>query len=199
MTVAILLTFVSTNPGKAREVREILRPYGIRVRWLRRRLPEPQAPDLETVVRSKLAAVADVPGYAMVEDSGLFIDSLAGFPGVYSAHFLEAWGVPPILELLRRRSRAASFRAVVGLRRGAATRLFAGRVDGAIAPRARGTQGFGYDPIFVPDGWTTTFAQGPIRAKNEISHRSRAVRKLGEYLRRQESGGRAGRARTHRS
>jgi XTP/dITP diphosphohydrolase len=178
----IRLTFVSTNPGKAREVREILAPYGIRVHWRRRRLPEPQADDLSTVVRSKLAAVKDIPGNVLVEDSGLFIDSLAGFPGVYSAHFLSAWGFGPMLELLRRRARDAEFRAAAGLRVGSRTRIFTGTVRGTIAPRARGTAGFGYDPIFVPHGWTKTFAQVPPAAKNRLSHRSRAVRKVGEYL-----------------
>ena len=178
----IPLTFVSTNPGKAREVREIAAPYGISVRWRRRRLLEPQADDLATVVRAKLAAVRDVPGNVLVEDSGLFINSLAGFPGVYSAHFLSAWGFGPMLELLRHRSRLAEFRAAAGLRIGGRTRVFTGSVRGSIAPRPRGTAGFGYDPIFIPRGWTKTFAQVPAAAKNELSHRSRAVRKAARYL-----------------
>ena len=178
----IPLTFVSTNPGKAREVRAILARYGVDVRWRRRSLAEPQADDLSTVVRSKLAAVRDVPGNVLVEDSGLFIDSLAGFPGVYSAHFLRVWGFGPMLELLRHRSREAEFRAAAGLRIGRRTQVFTGCVRGSIAPRARGSAGFGYDPIFIPEGWTETFAQVPADAKNELSHRARAVRKVGEYL-----------------
>jgi XTP/dITP diphosphohydrolase len=182
--VATTITFVSTNRGKLAEVREVLKPYGVRVRWRSRTLPEPQVDTLEEVVRSKLSAVHDVPGPVLVEDSGLFIDSLNGFPGVYSAHFLRLWGFGPILELLKQRNRAASFRAVVGLRSGSRTTLFEGEVRGSIARRPRGNGGFGYDPIFVPAGWTKTFAQVPPSAKNELSHRARAFRQVGERLRR---------------
>lgn len=178
----LAVTFVSTNPGKYREVRALLRPYGIRVRWTRRKLPEPQTAELEEVVRSKLDAVRDLPGWVLVEDSGLFIPSLNGFPGVYSAHILDIWGFGPLFELLKKRSRAASFRAVAGLRRGREIWLFPGEVRGRIAPRAAGAYGFGYDPIFIPDGEKRTFAQIPAAAKNELSHRSQALRAVGRML-----------------
>ena len=178
------LAFVSTNPGKSREVAAVLRPYGVKVRWTRRTLPEPQAPTLEEVVRSKLDAVRDLSGYVLVEDSGLFIPSLKGFPGVYSAHFLEVWRFGPIFELLRRRDRRAYFRTVAGLQQGRRRALFVGEVHGRIAARPAGRHGFGYDPIFVPSGWDRTFAEVPAEAKNAISHRARAVRKVGEALRR---------------
>jgi len=178
------VTFVSTNPGKFREVRAVLEPFGVRTRWKRRLLPEPQAPTLAEVVTAKLDAVADLPGYVLVEDSGLFVPSLAGFPGVYSAHFLEVWGFGPMLELLRRRSRAAYFQTVAGLRRGRSTWTFSGEVHGRIARKAAGSGGFGYDPIFVPDGWDRTFAQAPPAAKNAISHRARAVQQVGQFLQR---------------
>ncbi|MGB6501512.1 MAG: non-canonical purine NTP pyrophosphatase [Thermoplasmata archaeon] len=176
------VTFVSTNPGKYREIREVLAPYGVRARWKRRLLPEPQAERLEEVVEAKLGAVRDVPGYVLVEDSGLFVPSLAGFPGVYSAHFLKIWKFGPLFELLRRRDRAAYFRTVAGLRRGRQHWTFAGEVHGRIARAPAGRGGFGYDPIFVPDGWSKTFAEGPAADKNEISHRARATRKVGEFL-----------------
>jgi XTP/dITP diphosphohydrolase len=177
------LTFVSRNPGKAREVREVLAPYGVRVRWRRRELPEPQADSLREVVRAKLRAVEGWPGDVLVEDSGLFVPSLGGFPGIYSAHFLKLWGFPPLLELLRRRPRAAYFETVAGLRHDGRLHLFSGRVDGAIAQRPRGSGGFGYDPVFVPRGSRRTFAELTLAEKNATSHRARAVRKVGEYLR----------------
>ena len=176
------LTFVSTNPGKYREVAAVLRPYEVRVRWKRRTLPEPQADTLEEVVGAKLDAVRDVTGLVLVEDSGLFIPSLAGFPGVYSAHFLKIWKFAPIFELLRRRDRRAFFRTVAGLQRGRRRAFFVGEVSGEIAPRPRGRNGFGYDPIFVPTGWTRTFAEAPSNAKNEVSHRARALRRVGEAV-----------------
>lgn len=176
------VTFVSTNRGKYLEVRDLLGTFGVRTRWRSRSLPEPQADGLEEVVARKLDAVGDVPGYVLVEDSGLFVPSLGGFPGVYSAHFLKIWRFGPLLELLRRRDRAAYFRTVAGLRRGRRRWTFDGEVHGRIARRAAGRHGFGYDPVFVPDGWDRTFAQIPAASKNEISHRARALRKVGEFL-----------------
>jgi XTP/dITP diphosphohydrolase len=176
------VTFVSTNPGKVREVREILRAYGVRVRWTRRALPEPQAEHLAEVVEAKLDAVRDLRGYVLVEDSGLFIPSLGGFPGVYSAHFLKLWKFGPLLELLEHRDRRAYFQTVAGLQNGRRRWTFVGEVRGSIATRPAGRNGFGYDPIFIPRGWDRTFAQRPVGVKNEVSHRARAVRKVGEAL-----------------
>jgi XTP/dITP diphosphohydrolase len=177
------VTFVSTNPGKFREVRDLLAPFGVRTRWRRRNLPEPQADTLEEVVASKLAGVRDIPGYVLVEDSGLFIPSLRGFPGVYSAHFLRVWKFGPLLELLERRDRRAYFRTVAGLQRGNRRWTFIGEVRGRISERPRGHRGFGYDPIFVPDGGSRTFGETPAEEKNELSHRARAIRQVGELLR----------------
>jgi XTP/dITP diphosphohydrolase len=176
------VTFLSTNPGKAREVAEVLRPYDVDVRWRRRDLPEPQAETLEEVVRAKLDASRGVKGTALVEDSGLFIPALGGFPGVYSAHFLRIWRFEPIFRLLRGRDRRAYFRTVAGVRNGSKRAMFAGEVWGHISARPAGRHGFGYDPIFVPRGWDRTFAEVPSDSKNTISHRARAIRKVGEAL-----------------
>jgi len=177
-----IVTFVSRNAGKVPEVRTVLRPYGVSVRWTRREFTEPQADRLEDVVREKLASVRGLEGYTLVEDSGLFIPSLHGFPGVYSAHFLDIWGFGPILELLRRRPRAAYFRAVAGLRRGRHQWTFAGEVHGTIARRPAGKNGFGYDPIFVPGGMSVTTAQLAPEDKDAISHRGRAFRALAKLI-----------------
>jgi len=177
------VTFVTTNPGKFREARTILRPYGVRLRWARRTLPELQAEDLRDVARAKAAAVHGLRGYVLVEDSGLFVRSLQGFPGVYSAHFLKIWGFGPLLELLRRRPRAAVFRCVAVLRKGRSSRTFVGETAGTIARRPAGEHGFGYDPIFVPTGFHATFAELPPATKNGLSHRARAMVQVGEYLR----------------
>ena len=176
------LTFVSTNPGKVREVRGLLAPFGVRVRWKRRALPEPQADTLEEVVAAKLSAVRDLPGFVLVEDSGLFVPSLHGFPGVYSAHFLKVWKFGPLLELLERRDRSAFFRTVAGLQRGRRRWTFVGEVAGSIARRPRGRNGFGYDPIFIPSGFTRTFAEISEAQKNALSHRARAVVQVGQML-----------------
>lgn len=182
----IEVTFVSSNPGKLREVRSVLAPYGIRVRWLRRSLPEPQAEGLREVAVAKLAAVTPRRGYTLVEDSGLFVESLGGFPGVYSAHILKLWGLGPILELLRRRPRKAAYRAVAGLAFGSQARYFLGSVRGTIARTARGSNGFGYDPIFVPAGFARTFGELPASTKDALSHRAVALRKVARFLVRHE-------------
>jgi XTP/dITP diphosphohydrolase len=176
------VTLVTTNPGKLREVRTLLAPFGAKVLPLRRRLPEPQAESLGEVARSKLAAVRDVPGWVLVEDSGLFIPSLGGFPGVYSAHIYQIWGLSPILELLRRRERRAVFRTVAGLRRGDRTWFTSGACAGTIARTERGSNGFGFDPIFVPSGNRSTFGEMDSSEKDKVSHRARAMRRIGRIL-----------------
>jgi XTP/dITP diphosphohydrolase len=154
-----------------------------------------QADDLPEVARAKAAAVRRVRGWVLVEDAGLFVPSLGGFPGVYSAHFLKLWGFGPLLELLRRRHRAAEFRSVAVLRRGSEVRLFVGRVTGAIARRPAGRGGFGFDPIFIPRGYDRTFAELPASTKNALSHRARSMGQVGRYL---AGRGRDGRARRRR-
>jgi|HubBroStandDraft_3_1064219.scaffolds.fasta_scaffold284253_2 XTP/dITP diphosphohydrolase len=174
--------FCTSNPGKLREARGILAPYGLTVRSLRRRLPEPQADSLEEVVRAKLAAVPPNPIPRFVEDSGLFLTGLGGFPGVYSAYIYRIWEFAPILELLRRRPRDAVFRTVAGVRRGTTVRYFLGECHGTITARPRGTLGFGFDPIFQPNGSARTFAEMRPEAKWAISHRGQALRAVGEFL-----------------
>jgi len=174
--------FATTNPGKFREATELLAPFGVRLLWSRRPLVEVQADRLEEVVRAKLGSLPVRGGWDLVEDSGLFLPGLGGFPGVYSSYIYRIWGLDPILELLRRRPRAAVFRTVAGLRRGRVTRLFSGECPGEIVPRARGTGGFGFDPVFRPKGDSRTFAEMTTAEKNRFSHRARALAKAGRFL-----------------
>ncbi|HXQ48992.1 MAG TPA: non-canonical purine NTP pyrophosphatase [Thermoplasmata archaeon] len=176
------LRFVSSNRNKFHEVQDLLRPLGFRVRWTRRELPEPQADRLEPVVRSKLAALPPDGRTYLVEDSGLFLEGLDGFPGVYSAYVYRTIGLAGILRLLEGRPRGAVFRTVAGVRRGPSTWWVAGVSRGEIAPGPRGKGGFGYDPIFIPSGGRHTFAQMRIAEKNLSSHRGRAIRKAGARL-----------------
>jgi XTP/dITP diphosphohydrolase len=192
------VAFVSTNRGKFLEAQAILRPFGVRLRWIRQPLVEPQADSLEAVARAKALSVRGVRGPVLVEDSGLFIPALGGFPGVYSAPMLRMWGFPPLLELLRRRPRAATFRAVAVLRTGGQLRTFVGEVQGTIARRPAGSEGFGYDPIFVLRGHRRTFAELGPAVKNRTSHRSRAMEAVGRYLARPAVGNRRGPGRAPR-
>ncbi|MCI4348358.1 MAG: non-canonical purine NTP pyrophosphatase [Thermoplasmata archaeon] len=176
------VTFVSTNVGKFREVRTILGEYGVRVRWDRRRLPEIQADDLESVVQAKLTAARSSGRAVLVEDSGLFLQGLGGFPGVYSAYAYQTIGLQGILRLTRGRARNAVFRTVAGLGRGSRRWTLFGECRGRIADRPRGSNGFGYDPIFIPRGETRTFGQLDPAEKNQRSHRARAIRRVGRLL-----------------
>jgi XTP/dITP diphosphohydrolase len=175
--------FYTSNRGKYLEVRRLMGRQGIPVRWGRRTLQEPQAANLQTVVRAKLLQVSPPPGgFALVEDSGLFIPSLGGFPGVYSSHALKTLGLEGLLRAVRGRPRAATFVAVVGLKGRGTVRISRGEVRGSLAPEPRGKGGFGFDPIFVPEGRKQTFAEMGLEEKTRISHRAVALRRLGRAL-----------------
>ncbi|HEV2390015.1 MAG TPA: RdgB/HAM1 family non-canonical purine NTP pyrophosphatase [Nitrososphaerales archaeon] len=183
-----ILTFHTSNEGKVREIRALLECTGIRVDQGSIHLPEIQADTLQDVAKAKLDAVPALDPLAMVEDSGLFVDSLRGFPGVYSAYALKTIGCSGLLHLMRESGRRAHFEAVIGLRDGPAIMFFKGTIEGQIAPSPRGVGGFGYDPIFIPDGSNLTFGEMSQSDKNSMSHRGRALRELSAYLLRKPSG-----------
>ena len=122
------------------------------------------------------------------DDSGLEIDALGGAPGVYSARYAgEAHdsekNMAKVLEQLQgEENRAARFRTVIALTLDGKEHLFEGEIAGRIIEERRGAGGFGYDPIFIPDGETRTFAEMDDAQKNGISHRARAVKKLVAFL-----------------
>lgn len=167
--------FVTSNSAKLAEVQAYLGTASIEVRPVLRRLPEPQADQLEPVVQAKLDATADIAGTVLVEDSGLFVDALGGFPGPYSSFAYRTIGVDGLLRLLTDRPRTARFRTVAGLRREGRALLLHGEVEGTIATRARGAHGFAFDPVFAPDGSARTFAEMSLEEKNAHSHRARAL------------------------
>lgn len=126
-------------------------------------------------------------GYdCFADDSGLEVDALGGAPGVFSARYSggdsEANMEKLLHNLTEKNERGAQFRTVIALLVGEETHLFEGIVRGTIIHERRGEGGFGYDPIFVPEGYDLTFAQLGSEVKNRISHRAKAVEKLAEYL-----------------
>lgn len=176
------VTFVSSNRGKAREVRSLLAEFGLRTRWARRSLVEVQSEELRQVAGAKLDQAGAGRGYVLVEDSGLFLTGLNGFPGVYSAFVYDTVGLDGVLRLLDGRTRRAVFRTVAGLRRGSRRWFFVGESWGTIARRPRGSRGFGYDPIFVPEATDRTYAEMSAEEKNSASHRAQAIRKVGAFV-----------------
>ena len=182
------LVFVTGNKGKAHEARTALAPLGIEVEQADLRPVEIQAETLEEISRAKCEVLAGRVGAPfIVDDGGLFVRALHEFPGPYSAFALKTLGVPGILKLMEGvEDRRASFRAVVSYHDGRRVHLFPGRCDGRLTtePRAAG-HGFGFDPIFVPEGQERTFAELPAESKNRFSHRGRALAGLVDHLRKE--------------
>ena len=122
------------------------------------------------------------------DDTGLEVEALNGAPGVYSARYAGEHcsyqdNVNKLLEALKGvKNRKAAFRTVIALNLGGESYYFEGRCDGIITEEQRGTDGFGYDPIFLPEGSDKTFAEMGHEGKNAISHRGRATRKLVAFL-----------------
>ena len=126
-----------------------------------------------------------VPAPFIIDDSGLEVDALRGFPGVYSAYVYKTLGCAGILRLLTDGDRAARFRCVIGLADGTGTRSLTGICEGSIASAERGKEGFGYDPIFLPRGSGRTFAEMSTAEKNALSHRGKALAALARHLKAQ--------------
>ena len=123
------------------------------------------------------------------DDTGLEVEALNGGPGVHTARYAypdrhdpEANTRKLLSELQNKSDRTAQFRTVIALILNGEEHLFEGIVRGEIAPEERGTEGFGYDPVFMPEDTGLTFAQLGVDVKNRISHRARAVQKLVEFL-----------------
>lgn len=123
------------------------------------------------------------------DDTGLEVDALGGEPGVHSARYAEGTdhdSEANMRKLLSKMSnvkdRTARFRTVISLIINGVEHQFEGRVEGRIATEKHGKEGFGYDPIFIPEGYDKSFAELGEEVKNQISHRARAVKKLAEYL-----------------
>lgn len=119
-----------------------------------------------------------------VEDSGFFIDALDGFPGTYSAWVQRKIGNEGILRLMQgaaAKNRRARFEACIAFHDGESVQTFTGKCAGEVAGKAQGAGGFGYDPIFVPEGFSQTFAEN-IQLKNKLSHRYKALLEFSENL-----------------
>jgi len=176
---------VTTNRGKYNEISRMIQQRGHEAEQLPTPYPEVQVESLEIVVLQGLYwLMQHYERPILVDDSGLFVDSLNGFPGVYSAHAYKSFGCDGILRLMETETnRKARFECVLGFMDiGKDPMLFKGVSEGSISTETRGEKGFGFDPIFVPEGFSETFAEMPMDRKNELSHRGRAFEKLFEFL-----------------
>lgn len=186
------LVFATNNEHKLREVRAMMPPdievLGLSDLKCSDELPETSS-SLEGNAMQKARYVKLKFGYdCFADDTGLEVDALRGEPGVYSARYAgpECDSIANIRKLLGNLSgksnRNARFRTVIALIIEGSEYLFEGMIYGRITQAMRGSNGFGYDPVFVPDGYKQTFAELDENVKNGISHRARAVRKLTGFL-----------------
>jgi len=191
----VRIYFATGNINKVREVQEIL-PESFKVLSLiDLRYPpklEETGDTLEENSRLKAKTLFDyVKAPCFADDTGLEVLALGGAPGVRSARYAEKESndlknVDLLLHNLRNESnRKARFRTVITLFIEGNENQFEGIVDGKIATKPRGNGGFGYDPVFVPDGYDTTFAEMAPEEKNRISHRGKSISKLVDFLKEQ--------------
>lgn len=186
------LVFATHNPNKLKEIQKLVPPsfelVSLDSIGCHTAIPE-TAKTLEGNARLKANFITNtyqLPCFA--DDTGLLIASLKGEPGVYSARYAgpennaEA-NMDKVLDKLRNKTnRSACFKTVIALNIHGKTHLFEGEVAGKITKSKQGEHGFGYDPIFQPNGYQETFAQMPLSIKNEISHRGTAFKKLITFL-----------------
>ncbi len=186
------LVFATGNPNKVKEISQVIGDYmeivSLKEIGCEEELPETN-PTIEANAIQKAQYVVDhYKVDCFSEDTGLEIESLNGEPGVYSARYAgteknaDANMNLVLQKLGDHTNRKAQFRTVIALIRNGDIKTFEGIVKGKIAFDKTGKDGFGYDPIFVPDGFDKSFAEMSAAEKNSISHRARAVAKLQKYL-----------------
>ena len=177
--------FITGNKGKFSEVKEKLKRLDVAVIQENLGYPEVQGDSLEEVAGCGVEHIKKrfLPPF-IIEDAGLFVDALDGFPGVYSKYVFFTIGCKGILKLLEdKKRRTAVFRSVYAYSEPNNKPLFfIGECQGIITTKERGEGGFGYDPIFIPDGETKTFAEMGTEEKNTFSHRGKALDKLIDFL-----------------
>lgn len=189
------LVLASRNKHKIEELQETLKDIGVQLKsthdFPQLKEVEEDHPTLEGNALKKARYVYEATGLpALSDDTGLEVDALDGRPGVFSARYAgedatyqdnleklleELAGVAP-------KDRKAQFRTIVALVSDDDTHTFEGVCRGVILSKPRGDKGFGYDPVFQPEGYNQTFAELDPGVKNEISHRGRAIKKLRNFL-----------------
>lgn len=182
----IKLYFATNNKHKLVEAQNILVKYSVALEPVNIKKIEVQSESLEDIAKyAAVEAYKIVKKPVVVEDSGLFIDALNGFPGPYSSYVYKTIGLEGILKLLNGVSnREARFIAVVALALSEEeVYIFKGVTEGVIANDIRGDKGFGFDPIFIPrEGDGRTFGEMSVDEKSALSHRGRAFDSLGRWV-----------------
>jgi XTP/dITP diphosphohydrolase len=175
--------FATTNPGKFSEVEEKFKEAGLELEQFNEELTEIQSDNIEEIALNCAREAFEKLGKPVfVEDAGLFIKSLKDFPGPYSKHAFFTIGPEGILKLLEgAQDRSAYFQAVIAYKDADKEKVFKGVCKGNIAAQVRGRGGFGFDPVFLPEGRDATFAED-VKTKASLSHRALAVEELISWL-----------------
>lgn len=171
--------FITSNQHKYEEIQKMT---SIIIEQKKMGYPEIQADTLEAVAEFGINfCYSRMKTPCFIEDSGLFIDALSGFPGVYSKYVFTTLGCTGILKLLAN-NRKAVFKSVIAYQDESGATLFTGEAPGSIADYKKGEKGFGFDPIFIPEGGSKTFAQMSTEEKNLYSHRGKAFKTFIKYI-----------------
>ena len=188
------IVLATNNPNKVREVKEILNGLGIEILTLKDLGIEIEIEEdqdtFEGNARKKAHTIFNLTKLPTIaDDSGLMVDQLNGAPGVYSSRYAGEEhnyekNNQKLLQELRDKPKPhrAKFICVINFKSETDDQLFVGEVEGEIVDSPRGTNGFGYDPLFKPDGFDVTYAELPSEIKNKISHRYKALLKFRDYL-----------------
>ena len=180
--------FASSNKNKYEEAKNITSKFGLKLAFLKSQLQEIQADNLEDIAKHKaMQAFSICSKPVIVEDDGLFIKPLNGFPGPYSSFVFDTIGNKGILRLVSK-PRNASFRSIIAYcERDDDVHLFSADVKGIISKKEQGVK-WGFDPIFIPSGKNKSYSQ--LVEKNQISHRYLALKKFANwYLNKRKSRG----------
>ncbi|MGD8506096.1 MAG: XTP/dITP diphosphatase [Candidatus Bathyarchaeota archaeon] len=175
--------FATTNCHKFNEACQVFAEYGVAVAMLKIGAIEIQHDNPEEIAKFSVREAVDKSGLPLfVEDAGLSIEALKGFPGPYSSYVHQTLGTKGVLKLIEGYTkRNAHFYSVIAFSspERASPKCFQGKIEGKISSDERGNQGFGFDPIFEPKGGSRkTFAEMTTIEKNKLSHRAQALRKF---------------------
>jgi len=183
MRIKVVVNFATSNKFKVNEANEIGKRFNIKFIQIKCKYPEIRSENVEDVALEGAKFVySKVKKPVIVEDTGLYIETLNGFPGSYSKFVYQKIGNNGILKLLEnKKNRNATFISAIGYCNGKFTKIFSGKINGKISTKILGKEGFGYDPIFIPDGYKKTFAQD-YELKKKISHRKKAFEKFCEWI-----------------
>lgn len=175
------LVFATTNKGKVEEAHAIL---GVPVEIAQLELDEVQSMDMEYVSKRKTEAAYQILKRPVItDDVGVFIEAWNGFPGAFAKFLLDSVGNNKILELLKNETnRNVIVKSALGYHDGSSVHVFIGEVKGVLTTEQRGSMGWGFDPLIIPDGHTQTYAEMGPEGKNTLSHRKKALDKFREYL-----------------